>query len=49
LLNQIVREMVWAELKTWTWDDGDAAPGIDNPRRRPALESLEAATRQEGE
>jgi hypothetical protein len=28
LLQRLVREQVWAELRTWRWGDADATPGI---------------------
>lgn len=33
----------WEELSTWRWGGADEAPGIDNPGRRPSLETLAAA------
>jgi hypothetical protein len=48
LLQRVVREMVWAELSAQRWGPavGDPTPGIDNPGRRPSLETLAAALRQ---
>jgi hypothetical protein len=41
LLQRIVREMAWAELSGWRWGParGDPSPGIDNPGRRPTLDT----------
>jgi hypothetical protein len=38
----------WDELSRWRWgpDAEDLTPGIDNPGRRPTLESLESLIRQ---
>jgi hypothetical protein len=45
LLQRVVREMVWAELAPLRWGPavGDPTPGIDNPGRRPSLDTLAAA------
>jgi hypothetical protein len=34
----------WPELARWRWGNGDDAPGIDNPGRRPSPETLARAT-----
>jgi hypothetical protein len=47
LLQRVVRELVWAELSLWRWGPavGDPTPGIDNPGRRPSLDTPPAALR----
>jgi hypothetical protein len=41
LLQRVVREMVWAELSPLRWGParGDPTPGLDNPGRRPTLDT----------
>jgi hypothetical protein len=36
----------WPELSRMRWDGADEAPGIDNPGRRPSLDTLAVAFRQ---
>src|SRR5262249_33876417 len=45
LLVRLAREEQWKVLSAERWGDavGDPEPGIDNPGRRPALETLAAA------
>jgi hypothetical protein len=47
LLQQVVREMVWAELSTWRWGPatGDPTPGIviDKPDRSRMLAAPRAS------